>query len=53
MNINSIERILSNLLDEIDYEKSDLERGYSWKQSFLKKLFIPLKHKKELGYWGD
>ena len=51
MNMESIKIILSDLLDKLDDEKSDIEQGYSWKQSFLKDLPIPLEHKKELGYW--
>ena len=43
--------ILKGILDYIESKEGDLEYGYSWKQNFLKELYISNKLKKDLGLW--
>lgn len=45
--------ILEGILNYIESKEEDLEYGYSWKQNFLKELYISNKLKKDLGLWSE
>lgn len=45
--------IINGILNYIESKEGDLEYGYSWKQNFLKELYISNKLKKDLGLWSE